>query len=417
MFIKWMTVLLSTMFLFSTAHQETIDGTHVSAQRERIDGVWLLVVRGTGTYTFIHEWGSEDDRYMINNLQVIRDEFVIDGYISNQKTQSRHPFFLVISKTGEILIDHVFESKATQDFSGFYPLNHGYLLHLTEVDEHTEHFEKESLIVFDEGSLETTELNREIMKIDSTSEGYHVTFKYEDRSEIFITLDGIFLAEKEVLGVENKEAYTDSVTLLFAGKASLNDTLITAPYTVNAPGHYTLIHDRAYTRFTIHPDVNGVEPGMVYTRPVQIEYAFGQAVLNHEPYASNELISIPGTYTFGMYIEDYIYEIPFTLKANVTGIKHLETYDEPVTIQFSGEGYLNNQFIHSGHVVSEPGRYTLKVFGVNQYLETHTFEIKDIDATSFNIEWVEMGLLGGSVVLGAGLIIDSIVRRIKKKRP
>jgi hypothetical protein len=129
------------------------------------------------------------------------------------------------------------------------------------------------------------------------------------------------------------------------------------------------------------------------------------------------VIDRPGHYVFGFYQGDYIYEIPFTLTANVRGIKHLESYDSAVNVSFLGEGYINNQYFHSGASLSDPGRYTLKVFGSNGYLETHTFEIIDLNEKAFQMEWVELGLLGGSAILGAGLIIDSAVRRFKKKRP
>lgn len=418
MFLKWFYVLLSTTLLLSSAQRESIDGTHLSVQKERRDGYFALVVRGTGMYTFVHEFGSTEANYHLNTLQVINQQFVIEGYYLEHETRTYHAYFLVISKEGEILIHHDFyDPLAHHDISGLYPLKEGYLVHLTQMDESTEWFEKDFLILIHDSETETTVFEREIMNIESTSEGYHVTFKYETKPEIFITIDGDFLTGSDLMGVSNKETYSDQVTLLFAGEATLNHMSIVAPYTVYSPGHYTLIHEKVYTRFTLNPKVSGVEAHTIYTRPIQIEYDLGQALLNQEPYASNEWIEKPGRYVFGMYKDDYIFEIPFTLTANVRGIKHLESYDSSVNIQFLGEGYLNNQFIHSGHEVSEPGRYTLKVFGVNQYLETHTFEIKDLETTALNMEWVELGLLGGSIILGAGLSLDFVIRKLKKKQP
>lgn len=417
MILKLLYVLLSSTFLFSSGVQESIDGTHLSVQKERREGYFALVIRGTGMYTFVHEFGSTEENYHVNSLQVINQEFVIDGYYLEQTTRTYHAYFLVISKEGEILIHHDFNDSASQDISGIYPLHEGYLIHLTQMDSSAQWFEKDFLIVFKGPNIIDHELEREIMDIEVTDAGYHVRFKYDSHSLIFITKEGLFLTGPDLIGVSNKESYTDSVQLLFAGEATLNRMTIKAPYEVYSPGNYTLIHEKVYTRFTIHPSVSGVEAHTLYTQPVRIEYDLGQAYLNHEPYASNESIEKPGNYVFGMYKDDYIFEIPFTLTANVRGIKHLESYDHPVSIQFLGEGYLNNQFIQSGHSISEPGRYTLKVFGVNQYLETHTFEIKDEPSTTFNIEWVEIGLLGGSIILGVGLSLDFIIRKVKKKRP
>lgn len=417
MIFKWLYVLMSTAILFSSAHQESINGTHLSVQKERRDGYFALVIRGTGMYTFVHEFGSTEENYQINSLQVIHEDFVIEGYYLEQATRTYHAYFLVISPEGEILYHQDFNDPASQDIAGVYPLHQGYLVHLTEADEKTGWFVQDYLVKVDDEDITSTSFDREIMTIEPTSEGYHVTFKYDDTATLFVTLAGDFLVGRDLMGVENKATYDEPVTLLFPGEATLNKMPIKAPHTVYAPGHYTLIHHQVYTRFTVHPEVSGVKADTVYTQPVQITYELGQALLNDEPYASNQWIEKPGRYLFGMYIDDYIFEIPFTLTANVQGIKHLETYDVPVQITFLGEGYLNNQLIRSGHEVTEPGRHTLKVFGVNQYLETHTFEIVDPDATTFQIEWIETALLGGSILLGAGLTIDVIIRRFKKKRP
>ena len=416
MFFKWIFVLLSTTLLFSSVHQETIDGTHITVQKERRDDYFALVIRGTGMYTFVHELGSKEENYQINSLQVMNQQFVIEGYYLEHATRTYHAYVLVLSKEGDILMHKDFYDPSHQDISGIYPLKEGYLIHLSQMDASTEIFEKDFLIVLKEDEI-TTEYDREIMAIQPTEEGYHLTFKYDSSPSVFITLDGEFLAGNQVIGVRNQESYSGDVTLLFAGEATLNQTTIQAPYTVYSPGHYTLIVDKTYTRFTLNPQVTGVTAHTVYTQPVHIAYDLGQAFLNNEPYASNETIDKPGQYVFGMYMDDYIYEIPFTITANVKGIKHLESYENPVSMQFMGEGYLNNQLIQSGYSVSEPGRYTLKVFGANQYLETHTFEIVDSNANRFNIEWVEMGLLGGSVVLGTGMTLDLIIRKLRKKQP
>lgn len=414
---KWLYVLLSSLFFLASPHLESLDGTHLSVQKERREGYFAMVIRGTGMYTFVHEFGSKDENYSIRTLQIINDNFVLDGTVLDQTTRTYHPYFMVITNEGEILIHEIFTSPSQQDLSGVYPLLEGYLIHITQMDESTEIFEQDYLYIFDETLITKESFSDEILDIIATDQGYHVRFKYENSPRIFITLEREFLSGNELKGVLNKESYTGEITLLFAGEATLNQLTIQAPYEVSSPGHYTFILNQTYTRFTLHPFVSGVEAGRIYTQPVQIEYEYGQAFINNEPYASREVIDQPGHYVFGFYQGDYIYEIPFTLTANVRGIKHLESYDSAVNVSFLGEGYINNQYFHSGASLSDPGRYTLKVFGSNGYLETHTFEIIDLNEKAFQMEWVELGLLGGSAVLGAGLIIDSAVRRFKKKRP
>jgi hypothetical protein len=417
MLIKMFMVLLTSFFALAGPYTESLDGTHVVVQKERREGYFALVVRGSGMFTFVHEFGSADENYHINSLQVIGGDFVIDGTFLDQTTRIYHPYYLVLSPQGEIKTHHRFIDPNQQDLSGIYPLNDGYLIHLTQMDASTEVFEKDILIIQDSNQDKEDTFLREILTIETTEQGYHVYFKYEDTSEIFITLDGVFISGNDFIGVENNASVEGEVLLLFAGEAQLNHTAIQAPYPVEIPGHYTVVLNQQYTRFTVNPIVHGIQAKTVYTKPVRIQYEFGQAYLNEEPYASNQTIEKPGNYVLGFYEDAYIYEIPFTLTANVQGIRHLERYQEPVYVEFLGEGYLNNQFISSGYEITEPGRYTLKVFGASGYLETHLFEIEADPTTGMDIVWVERGLLGGSAVLGGGLLVDYILHRVKKKHP
>jgi hypothetical protein len=417
MLIKIFMVFLSSFFALSGPFTESLDGTHVVVEKERRDGYFALVVRGTGMFTFVHEFGSASENYHINSLQVIGDDFVIDGYFLDQTTRIYHAYYLVISPQGEIKTHQRFMDPNHQDISGIYPLKEGYLVHLTQMDTSTELFEKEVLIIQQNAVEKEDIFFREILKIDATEQGYHVYFKYENSSELFITMEGTFITGNDVFGIENKAVVEGEVLLLFAGEAQLNHTVIEAPYKIEIPGHYTLVLNQKYTRFTLNPIVSGIQAKTVYTKPVQIQYEFGQAYLNEEPYASSQIIEKPGNYVFGFYEETYTYEIPFTLTANVKGIRHLERYQDSVYIEFLGEGYLNNQFIQSGLEITEPGLYTLKVFGASGYLETHLFEIEEDASKGVNIVWVERGLLGGSALLGLGLLVDFILHRVKKKHP
>jgi hypothetical protein len=417
MLIKMFMVLLSSFFALSGPYMESLDGTHVVVRKERRDGYFALVVRGSGMFTFVHEFGSVDENYHINSLQVIGGDFVIDGTFLDQTSRIYHPYYLVLSPQGDIKTHHRFIDPSQQDLSGIYPLKDGYLIHLTQMDSSTEIFEKDILMVQQIHQEKEDSFFKEILNIKATEEGYHVYFKYDELSALFITMDGTFITGNDLIGVKNNESVEGNVILLFAGEAQLNRTSIKAPYQVEIPGHYTVVLNQQYTRFTVNPIVRGIQAKTVYTKPVQIQYEFGQAYLNDEPYASNQTIEKPGNYVFGFYDDTYIYEIPFTLTANVQGIRHLERYQEPVYVEFLGEGYLNNQFIQSGLKITEPGRYTLKVFGASGYLETHLFEIEDDLTTGVDIIWVERGLLGGSAVLGVGLLVDFILHRLKKKHP
>ena len=120
-----------------------------------------------------------------------------------------------------------------------------------------------------------------------------------------------------------------------------------------------------------------------------------------------------GSVVFGIYKDNYAYEIPFKITARIDGVEHLKTYNESVVITYQGEGYLNNEFLESGSEVSENGTHTLKVFGEGGYLELVTFKI-ETEPTLSTGDWIERSLLGGSFCLAGWFFIREF-RRFRKR--
>lgn len=415
MILKWMLMGISLIGLAKTDTTINLDGTQLDITRKVVDGVSVLNIEGSGMYQFTHQFGDESRKYSFNSVTTSGDDFLIEGYTIHHDTRTYDPFFVVIAKDGTLVLNELFESPLQQDLMGAYPLVDGYLLHLrTSEDNGYEDFEfthDELHILGDSHTQETfREKITEIKKID---QGYHVFLNFEDIPSVYVRNNQTLYLDNRYDGIKTDQTYTDQVTLHFAGEALLNGETVIGPVTVVQPGKYTWTMADQLIHFTLDPKVTGILPGAIKASDVRIEYTYGQGTLNGDYYAPGEKIVGPGEYIFGIYEDNYAYEIPFKITARIEGVEHLKTYDEPVVIHYHGEGYLNNEFLESGSEVSENGTYTFKVFGDNGYLELVTFKIES-EPTLSPGDWIERSLLGGSFCLAGWFFIREF-RRTRKR--
>jgi len=408
--------LLSALFLTTLS---SIQGTMIS-----LDGTTLeitkqghvLTIDGSGRHTFEISLGDETFDYSMNQVSTETGSFLIQGYILNTKERTYDPFLLDLEKDGTMHVFHIFKDELNQDIKGAYPLNNGFLVHLESViDNHQGDFNpyKHHLGILINDTFEVIKTNDRITNIKEDFTGYFVYFNYENTPRYMFGFNGELINEEQILGIEIHGQYEGKVELQFLGEATLNKMSITSPFTVTTPGKYTFIKSGKVIPFTLNPIVSGVIANTIYSDPVSIEYTSGQAYLNDRHYAPGEEIFNPGHYLFGIYGDNYIFEIPFTITADIQGISPMKTYFEPVEIHFEGDAYLNNEYIRSGTIIDEPGNYTLKVFGVNKYLETISFKIESDENTDSTI-WIERGLLGGSFLIGVSLLGRKILKKRKK---
>ncbi len=415
MILKWMLMGISLIGLAKTDVTVNLDGTQLDITRKMVDGVSVLNVEGTGMYQFTHQFGDETRKYSLNSVETSGDDFLIEGYTIHHETRTYDPFFVVIHKDGTLILNELFESPLQQDLMGTYPLVDGYLLHLRTSEENGQGdftFTHDELHVL--GNTHTKEIfSKKITDIQSIDQGYHAFLDFEDVPSIYVRNNQTLYTGNRYDGITTNQTYTDQVTLHFAGEALLNDETVIGPVTVVQPGKYTWKFADHFVNFILDPQVTGILPGAIKAGDVRIEYTYGQGTLNGELYAPGEIIEGPGEYIFGIYEDNYAYEIPFKITARIDGVEHLKTYDEPVVITYQGEGYLDNEFIESGSEVSENGTHTLKVFGEGGYLELVTFKI-ETEPTLSTGDWIERSLLGGSFCLAGWFFIREF-RRFRKR--
>ncbi len=164
-------------------------------------------------------------------------------------------------------------------------------------------------------------------------------------------------------------------------------------------------------RFVVEPIVTGVTDNEVYLETVTPVIKTGKAYLNNDLYVSGTPITEPGNYTLkvdGLNNYEKIYN--FSINSSVTGILNNQVYDNDVQIEFEGEGYLNNTFIESPYTVTDDGEYLLKIRGEGNYLETYYFSVEKAEEETTVIDYVQKYDV---VFLGVVVIVGGII--LKKK--
>ena len=202
------------------------------------------------------------------------------------------------------------------------------------------------------------------------------------------------LDDESVYGIAANQTTTDAVEGFILNPGTLNDEAVHGRFTVRFPGHYTLFYAGREVSFTIEPIVEGITHGDVVMPGLIVTVNKGYLRLNGQPFTSGEPIDEPGHHQLTIEgLGGYVKTLDFTVTADLDGVYDGNRYDAPRTLRFKGVGFLNGRLIESGTVVDEAGQYTLEIFGVNEYKETHVFEIAQGDK----------GAQRGAVIIEVGL--------------
>lgn len=427
--IKWW---IGCLILLSLS--TTVEGSHVTTvthhdvtltattgrvdPSERFQGIFL---EGSGGASFSLVLGGNPHTYRLHSLHATEEGFFLVGerMTLTQTIQKEVIFFITLSRTG-VILDSVYMDDFQADsvkevvpFQGAWLIlagrNHYYEDHVVG-DEHVLHW-------YEDGVFKHTftnfghEIN--LITVFDDSVGLH---RSEIRPYDLLLVDEHTLLSRStqgLYGIADGAEYIGEVSVYFVGNLDQGNKRFTEPFTLDEPGHYTFTYQGQDISFTLHPEVRGVIPGAVMRKPLRIEYDKAQAYLNEDLYVSGSLIDQPGHHVLRFKNGSYLYEVPFTISANVEGIFDRQTYNDIRRVTFLGEGYINNTFVESGITLTENGTYTLRVFGVNDYEEQHTFSILIAEETDWLDTWwmTEIVLMGGSVLLGVAILVKSWVKK------
>ncbi len=399
--------------------EETHHGVTLSASRQQVDGEWQMVVQGEGQHTFHFSRGDEQMRYNPEMILVHEDKFYLTGFIIEMYGGSRNinAFMMIISLTGTIELETIIVDEHLTSLVQLMPTDNGLFLHFRHEELNASDgfdFVQDSIQLWENNQYSKSyTFSQRVLRTHQEWPFLLLSNHYHGPYEMMIDDHHQLIVEPTLYGAVNQGVYYDSVIIYFNDVLYFNDTPYVKPITFNHPGNYAFEFNAQAYQITLHPFTTGVYENMVTNQPVSIDFDVGMPFLNGKPYAPNEIIEYPGNYQLIFENTNYRYAIPFTITSQLQGVFDRQTYHDSRKIIFQGEGYLNNQYIESGMVINESGKYTLQIFGHNDYQEKHHFTI-ELDPHQNDVDLlmiVEVSLLVVALSLGLFYIVKTLKRR------
>ena len=367
----------------------------------------------TGTDPFFTAVLTEDERYIVNGIVQMNDNFIVFGsaHITGNPTYYDAMYF-VLDSGGTLIKKEIIDYDDLEEVRGVYLIDNILIFHtIKSHDDGISFVTMENYFTtydLNYNYIDEMSIGSEIRKI--SSDNNYVFFNYEPDNLIdgAIRDDLTILFPNELIDIANNEVFIDSVNIEFLNQAILNGETISNSIFINYPGNYKLLYNNAEYNFIVKPTISGIEDNMIYTSSVTPLISAGNILVNNDVYISGTVIDEPGNYELTVNgVNGYIETYNFTITSDMDGIINNHTYLEAVEVTFNGEGYLNNQFVSSPLEVNDIGDYILKIRGENNYLETYYFDISpDTDKLSiidfvqrFDIYILVIVLISGGIIL------------------
>ncbi len=419
-------ILLICLFCFftvtpvSASVTDTYDhptlGTRLVVHRHR----HTLTLEGQGAHTFLHQFGDPSKAYSVHTVLDNEEGFILVGERLIQDSERYYEIFIMRLSAQGILLEEVYLEESRDDaIQAVFLRGDAIVLHVegqAYVPRSGLERTSDKLYWFEQGVIVSRyEFEEEIFQIVDHASSLAIHMK-PNQAYHYLWLDAhTLLTRGQLRGIEPGGVGIGEVTLQFVGTLYVNGFRYRHPITFDQPGHYEVDFEGAQFNFTLHPTLEGVKAHGMYKEPLSIDYTAGMAMLNDDLYYPGQRIDQPGRHVLRFEGPNYLYEVPFTLSANVQGVMDKQRYDTPRTIAFQGEGYLNNTYIESPYEVTESGQYVLRVYGVGGYEETHAF-VLELEPPSKLDPWVvgEIILWSSSVCCGLYFIAKHLIDKRRK---
>jgi hypothetical protein len=365
-----------------------------------------------GTNPFVFDLDKEEQNVFLEGVKEINGEHVFYGALNSGSEEDRvfDAYVLLVKESGEHLDEFSFDCGHDERILNVFMIDELILFQVWSNDE----YNRGQLQFFTELRTYDYEYNL----IDSVRyEEYYYHTHAENDYYFFSTNPntnvGMVNSDLEIfygqdsLKIETGTIYTNKVDIPIINDATLNGIEVKNGVSISYPGNYSLEYNGFTYRFIVDVDIQGVESGGVYDEEITPIITSGDITLNGEKFISGTTIKEPGRYKLTVTGESgYIKSVEFVISSNVDGVLNNQTYTDDVTIDFDGEGYLNNVHMSSPILVSEPGEYTLKIQGANDYFESYYFTVEEeIDETSV-IQFIQTyDIVLFVVVMGGGYFV------------
>jgi len=379
-------------------------GFTVSLEEIMIDDERKVLITKGGMDPFETILGLEGYHLFYNGLTMYGDDFVVYGYaMGGYDMRDYSGFFFVVDEDGTIVLgeEGVLDYDFRGDVKNVYTYDDHLMIELQQTNEIGYHIEvmHHIYLLFDETYTMIAEHSVDGLVHEVFVDDWILRGRVESGTQFDF-------------GISSSGELIWKDCLKFLNDVILNDELLTSNTCIDTIGSHYLRYNDNTINFYIEPLIEGVEEGHIYYEPVMISYNGGYATLNDDGYTSHQEIIDIGYYRFVIEgVNGYKKELNFEIGAVVEGITNNTVYEEGVTVHFTGQGYLNNQYVKSPVIVEHDGEYILKIKGQDGYLESYYFEIVSVKEETTFIDFVQKVDV---FVLGAVLIIGIVVVKRKK---
>ncbi len=339
-----------------------------------------LIINKRGENPFLKTIEVEGESYFINDIACINDSYVLYGYAHIRGASTYYDnLILVLNMDGDI------EEKIITDYGELEEIKHIFFMDNTYIvfANQNEFDEQQD---FMKTYISWYNINFELIK----QETFDSEIRTIDVNDLLISMkldtDSLYdvgiLSNHEVLYknhlLDLNETYIEEVYIPFLNSAYINNVKHDNGFYTNYPGYYEIIYNNIVYEFTVEPLIEGVEDNQTYDESIEINVSNGNVFLNDVLYSNNESISYPGNYVLDVYgSNDYHKQISFTINAKVNGVINNHIYEDQLSIEFTGTGYLNGNQVVSPIIVEKEGEYVFRVNGSNGYSEEYFFTVSN----------------------------------------
>lgn len=376
------------------------------------DGSVGFTIEKTGINPFFTTIVNNSEFYTITNVEHIDNYFILYGYgfVSNSTTEY-DTLFIVLDEAGNLVHKELRDYGEMEIILDFYYFDNTFIAYVEQtIDNDFNYvFESSFFAKYDQNFnfIDSIKVESPIKKIAQNEFYIMIGFNDNILFNLAIRSDLSIFESGDDLLLDESEIYYDYKLIEFLNSASLNTEFIENGILLEYPGIYHFVYQNKSYNFTIKPTILGIVNDYVYNSSVTPTIDSGNIFLNNDLFISGTTIKNPGLYDLTVIgTNGYQEEINFTITSGITGVINNHIYNDSITIEFNGDGYLNNQLVESPCEISETGEYILKIQGANNYLETYYFEIEEEVSKASLTDFVQkFDILVLVVVLISGGII------------
>lgn len=412
-------ILLALTFSFNltnkTLASETIyeiDNYEIIVRSVKENGTNGFTVQKTGGNPFISTISDDLEHYFITGVKQIEEYYVLYGYgFTNNSSTEYDSLIFVFDSAGNTVHKDLRDYGSMENVIDVFYIDDIFISCTEKVNDtgHSYEFNSNYFTSYDLdfSFLDSVEVSSKIVRLESNE--MYILVGYDNLEyDIGIRNDLSLIRKNDLIDITEGQVFNETVSIEFINSATINNDYIENGVTIDYPGKYTLVYNNNEYNFVVLPKISGVADKQIYNDSVTPSISNGNVILNNDIYVQGTVVSAPGIYELTVNgANNYSSDLSFTIVSNLTGIVNNNKYTEPVTLEYNGNGYLNNQFIESPYEVGEPGDYIFKIKGENNYLETYFFTIEDeVEETGFIdfVQRVDILILVG-VLISGGIIL------------